>query len=49
MLVRMSFTIMMAIFFAGFICYFMFGCTAAPPLYVIDVQKLAGAKPETAE
>ena len=40
---------MMAIFFAGFIGYFMFGCIAAPPLYVIDVQKLAGAKPETAE
>ena len=49
MLVRMSFTIMMAIFFAGVICYFMFGCTAAPPLYVIDVQKLAGAEPATAE
>ena len=38
MLVRLSFTITMAIFFAGVICYFMFGCTAAPPLYVIDVR-----------
>ena len=49
MLIRMSFTITMAIFGIGLICFFMFGCTAAPPLYVIDVQKLAGAKPETAE
>ena len=40
---------MMAIFFAGLICYFMFGCTAAPPLYVIDAQKLAGAMPDTAD
>ncbi len=49
MLVRMSFTIMMAIFFAGVICYFMFGCAAAPPLYVIDVQKLTGVTPDTAD
>ena len=49
MLVRMSFTIMMAIFGVGLICYFMFGCGAAVPLYVIDVQKLAGAAPATAE
>ena len=49
MLVRMSFTITMAIFGAGLICFFMFGCGAAPPLYVIDVQKLAGAVPATAE
>ena len=49
MLVRMSFTITMAIFGAGLICFFMFGCGAAPPLYVIDVQKLAGAAPATAE
>ena len=49
MLVRMSFTIMMAIFGAGLICFFMFGCGAAPPLYVIDAQKLAGAAPPTAE
>ena len=49
MLVRMSFTIMMAIFGAGLICFFMFGCGAASPLYVIDAQKLAGAAPATAE
>ncbi|RKU11896.1 hypothetical protein C6502_07330 [Candidatus Poribacteria bacterium] len=48
MLVRMSFTITMALFGVGLICYFMFGCSAAAPLYVIDVQKLAGATPETA-
>lgn len=33
----------------GLICYFMFGCHAAVPLYVIDLQKLAGATPETAD
>ena len=49
MLIRMSFTITMAIFGAGLICFFMFGCGAAPPLYVIDAQKLAGAAPATAE
>ena len=49
MLVRMSFTIMMAIFGIGLICYFMFGCGAAVPLYVIDAQKLAGATPEKAD
>ena len=49
MLVRMSFTITMAIFGVGLICFFMFGCSAAAPLYVIDVQKLAGAAPETAD
>ena len=49
MLVRMSFTITMAIFLAVLICFFMFGCSAAAPLYVIDVQKLAGATPATAE
>ena len=49
MLVRMSFTITMAIFGVGLICYFMFGCHAAVPLYVIDLQKLAGATPETAD
>ena len=49
MLVRMSFTITMAIFGAGLICFFMFGCSAAAPMYVIDVQKLAGAAPATAE
>ena len=49
MLVRMSFTITMAIFGLGLICFFMFGCSADVPLYVIDVQKLAGAEPATAE
>ena len=49
MLVRMSFTIMMAIFGVGFICYFMFGSASEPPLYVIDVQRLAGVTPKTAE
>ena len=49
MLVRMSFTITIAISGAMLICFFMFGCSAATPLYVIDVQKLAGAKPDTAE
>lgn len=49
MLVRMSFTIMMAIFGVGLICYFMFGCAPEPPLSVIDVQKLAGVTPATAE
>ena len=49
MLIRMSFTITMAIFGAVLICYFMLGCSAAAPLYVIDVQKLAGAKPDTAD
>ena len=49
MLVRMSFTIMMAIFGVGLICYFMFGCDAAVPLYVIDVQKLAGVEPTAAD
>ena len=49
MLVRMSFTITMALFGVGLICYFMFGCSAAAPLYVIDVQKLAGTTPATAE
>ena len=48
MLVRMSFTITTTIFGAGLIYFFMFGCSAAAPLYVIDVQKLAGATPETA-
>ena len=49
MLVRMSFTITMAIFGAGLICFFMLGCSADAPLYVIDVQKLAGAKPDAAD
>ena len=49
MLIRMSFTITMAIFGVGLICYFMFGCDAAVPLYVIDLQKFAAATPETAE
>ena len=49
MLVRMSFTITMAIFGAGLICFFMFGCSAAAPLYVIDVQKLAGVEPTAAD
>ena len=49
MLVRISFTITMAIFGIALICFFVFGCSVPPPLYVIDVQKLAGAEPATAE
>ena len=49
MLVRMSFTITMAIFGAVLICFFMLGCSAAAPLYVIDVQKLAGVEPTAAD
>ena len=30
-------------------CLMIAGCTTKPPLYVIDVQKLAGAKPDTAD
>ncbi len=49
MLVRISFTITMAIFGIALICFFMFGCSVSPPLYVIDVQKLAGAEPKAAD
>ena len=49
MLLRLAFTITMPIFGIGLICFFMFGCSAAAPLYVIDVQKLAGKKPQTVE